>query len=190
MNHAITIFCRIALLLVCWLFLHGLYVVYDGMKPFTGKADIAIILGNAVNKDGSLSAWLQGRVDEALQLYRNGQVKKLFVSGGITPGYRPEGDCMRAYLINKGVDSNDVIKDNFGQNTYLTARHFIDLNKQGNYNSAVVVTSYFHVPRSKYIVKKLGYKNVRGDYSRAFFWQDWIGLARDCVGFYKYWLVY
>jgi uncharacterized SAM-binding protein YcdF (DUF218 family) len=190
MNHFVTIFCRLALLLVFWLFLHGLYVVYDGIQPFKGKADIAIVLGNAVKKDGSLSPWLQGRVDEALRLYRNGQVKKLFVSGGITPGYQPEGDCMRAYLISKGVDSNDVIKDNYGQNTYLTARHFIELNSRRNFNSAVVVTSYFHILRSKFIVKKLGYKNVQGDYSRSFFWQDWFALTRDCVGFYKYLIVY
>lgn len=190
MNPRITLCCRIALVLVCWLFLHCLYIVYDGMQPFTGKADIAIVLGTTVKKDGTLSPWLQGRVDAALYLYRNKQVKKIFVSGGIFPGHRPEGDAMKEYLLKHGVPANDVIADNYGQNTYLTARHFIELNNKESYNSAVVVTSFYHIPRSKYIIKKLGYKNVSGDYSRALFWQDFTSLSRDFLAFYKYWLVY
>lgn len=185
------IFCRVALGLVCWLFLHALWVTYDGMHPFTGHADVAIVLGNTVNEDGSLSPWLQGRVDEALALYRKKEVRKLFVSGGITPGRKPEGFAMRDYLVQHGVPTEDIIADNYGQNTYLTARDFLDLNKHEKYASAVVVTSFYHVPRSKYILKKLGYKNVYGDYSRAFFsFNDWYSLIRDCVGFYKYALVY
>jgi uncharacterized SAM-binding protein YcdF (DUF218 family) len=190
MNQRITLLSRVALIIVLWLFVHCLWIVYDGMRPFTGKADIAIVLGNTVMPDGSLSSWLQGRVDAALQLYQQQRVKKIFVSGGIAEGRRPEGDAMREYLVNHGVNSNDIIVDNYGNNTYLTARHFIDLNNGGKYQSAVVVTSYYHIPRSKYILKKLGYKNVYSDYSKAFFWADWRSLARDCIGFYKYWLVY
>jgi vancomycin permeability regulator SanA len=161
------------------------------MRPFTGQADVAIVLGNTVNEDGSLSPWLQGRVEAALNLYRKKEVRKLFVSGGITPGRTPEGDAMKAYLVHKGVPEEDIIADNYGQNTYLTARHFMELNSREKFRSAVVVTSFYHILRSKYIIQKLGYQNVAGDYSRAFFsWKDWYSMVRDCVGFYKYWLVY
>ena len=179
-----------ALLFLAWFFLHCLWVVKDGMHPFTGKADVAIVLGNTVFKDGSLSPWLQGRVDEALYLYRNKQVKKIFVSGGIGTSYFPEGDGMRNYLLSKGVADSAIIVDNYGDNSYLTARNFIGFNKQDQYSSAVMVTSYFHVTRCKYIMRKLGFQVVSGDYSRFMRVIDWYSLAREFPAFYKYCMIY
>jgi len=181
---------KIGLLILAWIFLHCLWVTHEGLMNFSSKADVAIVLGNAVLDDGTLSPWLQGRVDEALELYRNGQVKKIFASGGIGKNRLPEGDYMRKYLIEHGVDSSAVIGDNLGQNTFLTATNFQALNKQEHFNSAVVVTNFYHITRSKYIVRKLGFKNVEGAYSKYFAWNDWFGLGREFAAFYKYLLVY
>ena len=181
---------NIALLFLAWFFLHCLWVVHEGLRNYAGKADVAVVLGNTVFDDGSLSPWLRGRVEEALDLYKEGQVKKVFVSGGIGKNHWPEGDCMKNYLVSKGVNSADIMSDNYGDNSYFTARHFVDLNKQENYNSAIVVTSFYHITRSKYIVRKLGFQNVEGAYARTFFWADWFGLTREFVAFYKYAIVY
>ena len=181
---------NIVLLLLAWFFLHCLWVVHQGLTPYTGKADVAVVLGNTVFDDGSLSPWLKGRVDEALRLYRNHQVKAIFVSGGIGKNLLPEGDYMRSYLIDNGVDSNVVISDNYGSNSYFTAKDFIALNEKEKYSSAVVVTSFYHITRTEYIIKKLGYKNVDGSDSKAYFLADWFGLTREFVAFYKYMLVY
>lgn len=180
----------LTLLFIAWLFLHSLWVVEDGFHEFTGRADVAIILGNTVFADGSLSPWLQGRVDEALRLYQNKQVKKLFVSGGIGKTRYPEGDGMRNYLVAKGVPEEDIIVDNEGDNSYLTARNFKDLNNAGTYQTAVIVTSYYHVTRTKYIMKKLGIQQVAGASSKFTAWADWYGLLREFPAFYKYLLVY
>jgi len=180
----------VGLLLLAWFFLHCLWVVQDGFRGFKGKADVAIVLGNTVYADGTLSPWLQGRVDEALELYRHRRVKKLFVSGGTGTSYFPEGDGMRNYLLAKGVPDQDIIVDNDGDNSYLTARNFIRLNQQQQYSSAVMVTSYFHVTRCKYIMQKLGFHAVSGDYSRFVTIMDWYGLAREFPAYYKYRLVY
>jgi vancomycin permeability regulator SanA len=180
-----------ALLFLAWFFLHCLWVVKDGLHRFTGKADVAIVLGNTVFEDGSLSPWLQGRVDEALCLYRNKQVKTIFVSGGIGTSLYPEGDGMMNYLLLKGVARKDIVVDNFGDNSYLTARNFIDYNnEQRRYASAVMVTSYYHVTRCKYIMQKLGFLKVEGDYSRFMAANDWYGLTREFVAYYKYCLLY
>ncbi|MDF2188796.1 YdcF family protein [Paraflavitalea sp. CAU 1676] len=180
----------LSLLFIAWLFLHCLWVVKDGFHEFTGQADVAIILGNTVFADGTLSPWLQGRVDEALRLYRNRQVHKLFVSGGIGKTRYPEGDGMRNYLVAKGVPTEDIIVDNEGDNSYLTARNFQSLNKQGEFQTAVIVTSYYHVTRTKYIVKKLGMEEVEGASSKFMTFADWYGLLREFPAYYKYRLVY
>src|ERR1700712_323298 len=106
---------RIALFLLIWIVVHVVYITIDGLSNFKGNADVAIVLGNRVFKNDSLSPWLQGRVDEALMLYKAGKVKRIFASGGISKdddGNYPEGDAMQKYLLQHGVPSSDVIADN------------------------------------------------------------------------------
>jgi vancomycin permeability regulator SanA len=185
---------RIALLLLLWLSIHVAYISIDGLRDRADKADVAIILGNAVHPDGTLSPWLQGRVDAALKLYREGRVKKIFASGGIamdgTEGNYPEGDAMKKYLVEHGVPAADVIVDNYGRNTYLTAKNFIEWNRAYHYNSAIVVSQFYHITRSKYILRKLGFANVGNAASRDFAWADVTSTLREVPAFYKYMLVY
>lgn len=181
---------RGVIIFLCWFFIHSTYISIDGLRNFSGKADIAVVLGNTVFKDGSLSPWLKGRVDKVYELYKNGQVKKIFVSGGGNGTRFPEGDAMRNYLVKKGVDSNDVIADNKGINSYHTAVDFADLNRQNKYSGCVVVTSFYHVSRCKYIIRKLGFKNVSSDHSEYYSLNDSYGLFREFFAFYKYMLVY
>ena len=185
---------RIVLLFVLWIAGHIIYITIDGLNDRADKADVAIILGNAVHPDGTLSPWLKGRVDAALKLYREGRIKKIFASGGIAMsadeyGY-PEGDAMKKYLVAHGVPAADIIADNEGRNTYLTAKDFIAWNRQYHYTSAIVVSQFYHITRSKYILRKLGFKNVGNAASRDYGWGDVGGTLREVPAFYKYVLVY
>jgi len=184
---------RVAGLLLLWVLVHVIYITTDGLNDYNGKADVAIILGNHVNADGSLSPWLQGRVDKALALYKNGRVKKIYASGGInvTPGDTyPEGDAMKNYLLQHGVPAADIAADNGGNNTYLTAKDFIAWNADQHYTSAIVVSQFYHITRSKYILRKLGFKNVYNAASTRYTIKDVEGTLREVPAFYKYLLVY
>ena len=185
---------RIIGLLLLWILVHVTYITIDGFIDRNDRGDVAIILGNAVYPDGSLSPWLKGRVDAALELYRQGKVKKIFASGGIgmdtIEGGYPEGDAMKKYLVEHGVPANDVIADNYGRNTYLTAKDFIAWNRQYHYSSAVIVSQFYHITRSKYILRKLGFKNVGNARSRVYSFGDVQGTLREVPAFYKYLLVY
>ena len=185
---------RIALLPLLWIVIHIIYITIDGMNDRADKADVAIILGNTVFADGSLSPWLKGRVDAALKLYREGRVKKIFASGGIgmtkDEGDYPEGDAMKEYLVSQGVPEGDVIADNNGRNTYLTAKNFIEWNRQYHYTSAIMVSQFYHITRSKYILRKLGFANLGNATSRVYTWGDVNSTLREVPAFYKYMLVY
>ncbi|MBS1948547.1 MAG: YdcF family protein [Bacteroidetes bacterium] len=177
--------------LLLWFLLHSAYVAYDGLHDYKGRADVAIVMGNAVFADSSLSPWLQGRADAAILLYKEGNVKKIFASGGEGKEYGvPEGDAMKRYLIKKGIPADDVIADNKGDNSYLTAKDFIALNDSLHFSSAIVVTSFYHIARCKYIIKKMGFKNVEGYASKKYFINDAYGLFREFFAFYKYVIVY
>lgn len=184
------VFRRSLLLVFIWMVIHCSWAAIVGLRDFKGNADVAIVLGNTVYRDGSLSPWLKGRVDAALTLYRNKQVRKIMVSGGTGDSGYPEGDAMRDYLLQQGVPSGDIFTDNEGANSYLTAKNFMTLNQVYHFRSAVVVSSWFHVLRCKYIVKKLGFENVEGDHSRSYFGKDVLYVMREFPAFYKYMLVY
>ena len=177
-------------LFLSWLLIHCACITYDGLHDYLGNADIAIVLGNTVFEDSTLSPWLKGRVDAAYDLYKKGRVKKLFVSGGHGLYHVPEGDAMKKYLLSLGVAPNDVIADNHGENTYFTAKDFISLNDSLHFSKAIAVSSFYHITRCKYIFKKLGYKNIEGVGSKEYFWKDINGLVREFFAFYKYVIVY
>lgn len=178
-------------LLIAWFLLHSIYICYDGLHTYKGYADVAIILGNEVYADSSLSPWLKGRVDKALELYKTKRVKKIFASGGPGEYGVAEGDAMKIYLINHNMPANDIITDNHGINTYFTAKDFIKLNDSMHFASAIVVTSFYHITRTKYIIRKLGFKNVEGVSSDAIFLsKDWFAIIREFFAFYKYVIYY
>jgi vancomycin permeability regulator SanA len=173
--------------------IHATIISYDGLQDKIGKADVAVVLGNSVLEDGSLSSWLQGRVDKALDLYQKGLVKKIFVSGGLTKpedGGWPEGDAMKAYLLKKGLPEKDIIADNKGQNTYLTAKDFIEWNRDQHYQSVIIVSQFYHITRTKYIFRKLGFTQVYQAASDEYSWRDIISTIREVPAFYKYMLLY
>lgn len=181
-------------ILVAWFFLHMVYITVDGLRPYHGKADIAIVMGNRVKCDGTLSPVLQGRVEEALTLYRQGQVPLIMVSGGRGAEngdcHYPEGEAMKEYLVAHGVPAGKIIEDNEGWNSYLTAKNFLPVADSLHIGSAIVVSSFYHITRTKYIIRKLGFKNVHGAASHSFYWNDLVGLPRDALAFYKYLVVY
>ena len=183
---------RLLLLLGVWLVVHIAYVTIDGLHAYRGKADIAIVLGNRVDSDGTLSPVLRGRVDRALRLYQEGDVPRIMVSGGrgMESGHYPEGLAMKHYLIAHGVPADRIIEDNDGENTYLTAKDFLPVADSLKIGSAIAVSSFYHLTRTKYIIRKLGFKNVNSAASESFFWNDLVGLPRDCVAFYKYLVSY
>lgn len=179
-------------LIVLWIVIHLIYVTLDGLPDYKGSADIAVVLGNRVEADSTLSPVLEGRVDKALLLYRQGRVKKIMVSGGhgLTAGKVPEGMAMKLYLVQHGVPADRIIEDNDGENTYLTAVDFKAMNASLHCSSVIVVSTFYHITRCKYIFRKLGIKNVHSASSDVFYANDLVGLLREFPALYKYMLIY
>jgi len=180
-------------IIVIWICAHITYITIDGLSDYEGSADVAVILGNRVFPDGSLSSWLKGRTDAALELYKQKRVKKIFASGGISPeedGGYPEGNAMKEYLVRHGVRAEDVIADNAGVNTYWTAKNYLEWSRINHYQSVIVVSQFYHVTRTKYIFRKLGVQKVYDVSSKVYSWQDIVGTLREVPAFYKYVIAY
>jgi vancomycin permeability regulator SanA len=114
-----------AYVILIWVAIHITYITIDGLRDYNGSADVAVVLGNTVYGPGNLSPWMKGRADAALKFYKETRVKKIFASGGISrpeDGGYPEGTAIKEYLVEQGVPDDDVIADNAGKNTFLTAK--------------------------------------------------------------------
>ena len=116
----------------------------------------------------------------------------IFVSGGYSSENNyPEGKAMKAYLIGKGVPDSIVVEDNEGSNTYLTARNFCKWNGDQKYTTVIVISQFYHITRSKFILKKMGFtREIYSASSDVFSWKDILGSIREVPAFYKYMLLY
>jgi len=108
----------------------------------------ALVFGAAIYRNGHPTAVLRDRLDTAIQLYRQGTVSKLLMSG-----HASEPSGMRDYAIAAGVPRTAVLLDEGGVRTYdscYRAKHTYGLQ------SVLLVTQAFHLPRALYICRQMG----------------------------------
>lgn len=172
------------LFILIWFISHIIYIIYDGTQEPNRKADVAVILGNKVNEDGSLSLRLEKRLEVGLMLYKKERVDRIIVSGGLGKEGFFEADKMRDYLVECGVPDSVIIVDNYGNNTELTIRNVAEINKDISFNSVIAVSQYFHITRIKQLLSEYGYEDVQGCSPRYFEIRDLYSITREFIAFY------
>lgn len=116
-------------------------------------SDIVMILGASVYSDKNLTPVLRDRAVTALDLYRQGKVKKFLVTGDHTDRYYDEVGPVKEFLLKNGVPERDIHLDDSGIDTYNSmyrAKHIFEVR------SMVVVTQNFHLSRAVYLARAVG----------------------------------
>jgi SanA protein len=116
-------------------------------------AEVAIVPGAQVNRNGKMSGMLADRVDEAAKLWHAGKVQKILVSGDHGSWVYDEPDTMRKALVRKGVKPEDIFEDHAGFDTWAT---MVRARSIFNVKDAVVVTQGFHMPRALFLAESVG----------------------------------
>ncbi len=174
-------------LLASWFLLHCLVISYDGLNDdIPAKADCALLLGNKVEETGKLSLRLQSRCERGLELYQKGIVPKIIVSGGLGKEGFWEGDKMRDFLVENKVPDSCIIVDNWGNNTFLTAKNYMTIAKNKNFKSVIIVSQFSHLTRTRYIMRKEGAKNTFCAHSYYYSITDLYHLIREFFAYYAY----
>ena len=167
-----------ALIFATWFGIHTIFTISDGLSDNGTNADVAVVLGNKVNADGTLSERLKQRLACSLELYKLGRVRKILVSGGLGSEGFYEGDKMRQFLLDKHVPDSLIIVDNFGNNTLATVKNTIKLSRQVKFKKLIIVSQYFHITRTKMLFRKEGFTNVTGVSPSYFEFRDLYSLLR------------
>lgn len=161
-------------------------LIFSGLKDQMGKADVALVLGNTVNTDGTPSPRLQARLDKTLELYRNGYFPTIIVSGGIGIEGYDEAKVMSDYLVFHGVSADQIIIDNEGINTYASAKNTLQIIRDSNKKSVFVISQYFHLPRTRLALERLGVSPIYSAHANFFEWRDIYSSLREVVAYISY----
>lgn len=144
--------------------------IEEGRCP---KPDGVVVLGGGLWRSnespwGEIPPWAVRRLDGAAEVYRRGKADRIMICGGGSPHGLPmlhpttgqvvhEGTAYAEYLIGEHhVPARDVLKevssyDTVGNGYFSAMIHAIP----SGWKSAAVVTSEFHMPRSKAIFQKV-----------------------------------
>ncbi|WP_322106737.1 YdcF family protein [Paraburkholderia sp. J41] len=143
------------LLVVAWA-LAAVVICVTGILMPDGKAEVAVIFGNALDRDGTPAPILVQRLDVALQCYRAGMCGRLFITGSIDVPRGDETVAMKRYLTAHGVPGTAIIADNAGDNTLASARHLVAYMHEQHLASVMLISQYYHLPRARLAVERAG----------------------------------
>lgn len=114
---------------------------------------VAIVFGAGVRPDGRLTRMLSDRVSAAIELYQQGRVEKLLMTGDNSSATYDEVTAMQNYALARGVPADDIRLDYAGFSTYEScyrAQAIFGVER------AVLVTQRFHLARAVYTCRTLG----------------------------------
>jgi vancomycin permeability regulator SanA len=109
---------------------------------------VAVVLGAAVWSNNIPSPMLASRAEKAYELYKKGYVNKIQVTGGNAPGELSEAEVALLYLIQRGVDTNDIWLEKKTMNTAEQVRYVKEelINKKKLMN-IIFVSNQYHLTR-------------------------------------------
>lgn len=152
------------LFVVCMSGMMRWFILFASHDHIIATADIAqvescqhvIILGARVYDDGRMSGILQERALAALDVYNEGKVCSILISGdsykkngGIYDEVKPVYDL----LIASGVDPAIIVTDRDGYDTFASMCNARDIFGVGQ---VLIVTQDFHLARAVYLARACG----------------------------------
>lgn len=116
------------------------------------ETDIAVVLGNAVNRRGKPNPCLRSRVEAGVALYRQGKTGALLMSGGTDGDGSNEARAMRDMAVEMGVPPDKIRTEAHSESTYeniaLSAPLLEDVRR------IAIVSDAFHLARAKWLAQR------------------------------------
>ena len=142
-----------------------------------------IILGQMLNDDGSMINILKRRLDRALSISNNNSL--FIVVGGKANKKSPfsEAKVMSDYLLSKNILKRRIIReesslDTIG-NVFFLKR---DILLKKRIKDLVIVTSSFHIPRTKIIFNKILGPSYNVDFVKTHDFFDFYVIKHQILG--------
>lgn len=127
--------------------------LYDDINKVS-PVKVGLLLGTS-NKlsNGSANDFFYFRIEAAVELYQQGKIKSILVSGDNSKSYYNEPQEMKKELIKRGVPDSVIYLDYAG---FRTLDSVIRAREIFGQNSYVVISQKFHNERAVFIARKNG----------------------------------
>lgn len=167
--------------------LAGVVISISGLQEDLQPADVAVVFGSKVMVSGVPAPTLQTRLDRAAEVYHQGLVKAVLVSGGMGKEGHDEAQVMADCLVDQGVPREAIFVDAEGYNTLQTAQNTRALAEAHGWRSFLLVSNFYHLPRARLTYTRLGLGPVYGTYARLFQPNDfYYALPREVLAYPSY----
>ena len=126
---------------------------------------VAIILGNRMNDDRSLSKFMIERLEFAKIVYKKFEPDYIIVSGGIANPVAgiSEALAMKEYLVESGIPAEKIIMEDKSMTTRENALFSIPIARKLGAETIIVVSSVDHFAMRSYNVYELFHNALGND---------------------------
>ena len=137
-------------------------------------ADVIIVLGSGLRRDGRPGDALYRRSVWGAQLYEAGIAPAIICTGGIGAGQRrSEASACAEVLTGRGVPDDAIYLEEMSRSTEENAAYAHELMQTNGWQSAVLVTDSFHMLRANWIFNEQGVEHVRSPVPREWMRDYW-----------------
>lgn len=139
----------------------GNYLVKDSSKGKTynnvnllEKRKVGLVLGTAKNlRNGSRNLYFDYRIDAVLELYQQGKIEYILVSGDNGRKGYDEPTDFKDELIKRGIPVDKIVLDYAG---FRTLDSVVRAKEVFGQSSVIVISQKFHNERAIYLAQKKG----------------------------------
>jgi len=119
------------------------------------RFDAIIVLGSPADSDGNPTPLQLSRVNEAVREYERGVAPRLILSGGRTKSNFVEAEVMARAARAEGIPSSAIFVEPQAMDTIQNACYSVHIMKDHGWQSAEVVSTEAHLPRTGLIFERL-----------------------------------
>jgi uncharacterized SAM-binding protein YcdF (DUF218 family) len=176
------------------IFLVGVYITIPTHNTSATHFDTIIVLGCPAKSDGTPSPEQRERVLEGVRQYKAGVAPHIIMTGAAAHNQYIEAHVMAQLALAQGVPASAIVEESQAQNTIQNIYYSARIMHQNGWNSAEIVSSPSHLPRTALIVNTFNvdqphlYFNWRthaahwpSEYSYARILGIYYGEARGCL---------
>jgi uncharacterized SAM-binding protein YcdF (DUF218 family) len=146
-----------------------------GDNVYNGQADVAVVLGAAAWGNRPSPVYRE-RINQAIQLYREGKVRWIIFTGGTPePGYPSEAEVGRKFSLERGIPAEAMLLDTESRSTWQNLEQAKLLMATAKLNTALLVSDPLHMRRAIAMATDIGMeaKPAPTTSSRFQTWQSW-----------------
>ncbi|MGG1250809.1 YdcF family protein [Brevibacillus agri] len=140
-----------------WVGYHWQRIEETAEQAVPRHADVGIVLGAAVWGEGP-SPGLRERLEQAVQLYQDGYVSALLVTGGLGEGKtKTEAEVSRDYLVAHGIPAEHILMENQSTSTYENLLYGQQAFDDYRMHHVLIISHDYHLARAMTMAESLGW---------------------------------